>query len=130
MLCARFDQTLAKPCGACSSYAGVPVEYRTVSPVEQTTGLEKPETWCPGVPARIRVELAELGTRGQQALGHPRHKARFLAGRGNPALTKACLGKHPLFGGLSQMPFRVPSEDLEKDCRPGDTITGCRLLAR
>lgn len=40
-----------------------------------------------------------------QALGEPRQAARFLCGLTSPALTRAKLSRHPLFGALETRPF-------------------------
>lgn len=77
-------------------------------------------TWCrTGVarvlpPPRPRPELRaqldvatfrSLVAKHPEALGHPRQAARFLCGLSSPALSKAKLGGHKLFGVLAEYPF-------------------------
>ena len=104
LLCARFGQTLAEPCGSCSWCSGVSADSRTI---EQPSGPQQPGNSFSGLSAELRGELEELAGEYPQALGHPRQKARFLAGLSSPALTKAHLGKHPSFGKLGEVPFAV-----------------------
>jgi ATP-dependent DNA helicase RecQ len=46
-----------------------------------------------------------LASRHPEALGHPRQAARFLCGLSSPALSRAKLGHHKLFGALEDRPF-------------------------
>ena len=50
---------------------------------------------------------AWLTLRGPQpdALGEPRQQARFLCGLTSPALSRARLGRNPLFGALEFLRF-------------------------
>ncbi|MEW5928647.1 MAG: ATP-dependent DNA helicase RecQ [Gemmatimonadota bacterium] len=77
-------------------------------------------TWCetgratkfPQRPDRGPVERSidaaafrQLVRDNRTALGHPRQQARFLCGLSSPAITKAKLSKHPLFGSLEDRGF-------------------------
>jgi ATP-dependent DNA helicase RecQ len=91
-LLAHFGEEGAPPCGHC--------------------------TWCetrraavfpaPPPPPPIRVDAGELRTLRQahpDVLGAPRQQARFLCGLTSPAVSRARLGRHPLFGALEDHPF-------------------------
>ncbi len=60
----------------------------------------------PPLPAGLDVS-ALAGLRGEhpQALGEPRQRARFLCGLTSPALTRAKLSRHALFGALEARRF-------------------------
>jgi len=92
-LCAHFGETLTGPCGHCTWCVdgGQPVELLEPSPVS----IGESE-WSRAVQARR--ESADV-------LGEPRAFARFLIGLTSPRLTRARLGRHPLFGSLAHVPF-------------------------
>jgi ATP-dependent DNA helicase RecQ len=50
-------------------------------------------------------ELRQLRAAAPAALAQPRQRARFLCGLSSPALTRAKLSRHPLFGVLDRQPF-------------------------
>ena len=119
VLCARFGQTLTEPCGACSSCAGVAPDARRVGPSggpgKESNGHDHRSRIPAGatsVSLDVERQVEELAGEYPRALGHPRQKARFLAGLTSPALTKARLAKHPLFGSRSQTCFQVLCDDL------------------
>jgi ATP-dependent DNA helicase RecQ len=66
------------------------------------TPVRLPPTPAPGpVAAHVdRTALTELARAHLDALSHPRQRARFLCGLTSPAITRAKLGRHPLFGSL------------------------------
>jgi ATP-dependent DNA helicase RecQ len=47
-----------------------------------------------------------LASKHRDALGQPRQRARWLVGLTSPALTRAKLTRHPLFGALGGRSFR------------------------
>ena len=49
--------------------------------------------------------LVSLRAERRPSLVAPRQEARFLCGLSSPATTRARLGRHPLFGGLADVPF-------------------------
>jgi len=60
----------------------------------------------PALPAGLDVAAISALIRDQSsALGGARQVARFLAGLGSPALTRARLTRHPLFGAAEDRPF-------------------------
>jgi ATP-dependent DNA helicase RecQ len=92
-LVGHFGEVREQPCGHCSYCLGGP----------QQLGEPPPR---PPLPAG--VDQAALGLlRGEHpgALGTPRQVARLLCGLGSPALTRARLTRHPLYGSLEERPF-------------------------
>ncbi len=90
----HFGESLDAPCGHCSwcldgqqQHAGAP--RRTVS-IDDAT-------WTNATALRT----------GQHAalFAEPRTLARFLCGVGSPALSRARMQRHPLFGALAQVSF-------------------------
>ena len=58
------------------------------------------------MPAGLDVAtFRALAAKHPEALGHPRQAARFLCGLSSPALSRAKLGHHKLFGALEDWPF-------------------------
>jgi len=90
-LSAHFGETLSKPCGQCS--------------------------WCERGPASINAgpgpavsdeqlrQIALLRAEHGALFEDHRALARLLVGVSSPALSRARLGKHPLFGCLAEVPF-------------------------
>jgi ATP-dependent DNA helicase RecQ len=88
---AHFGETLAHDCGHCSACLGEsqPLPHRAAQTIE------------PELTARLAPLLKSAG----KALGNARSLTRFLCGCSSPALTRARLGKHALFGELCDVPF-------------------------
>jgi ATP-dependent DNA helicase RecQ len=59
----------------------------------------------PPVSEVVGAAVAELRAAHPEALAEPRQAARFLCGLSSPALTKAKLTRHPLFGSQEERPF-------------------------
>jgi ATP-dependent DNA helicase RecQ len=89
-----FGETRARPCGHCTHcLTGRP-----------QTLPEAPAR--PALPARLDVAAIRALCGAQpEALGSPRQLARFLCGMSSPALGRARLGRHPLFGAVEDRPF-------------------------
>jgi ATP-dependent DNA helicase RecQ len=96
-----FGEKRSEPCGHCTGCAtGAP---RHLPPPRAVESL----------PAGLDVEAFEaLREECPQALGDPRQAARFLCGLTSPALTRARLSRHELFGAL-------------EDRRFGEVLTWC-----
>jgi ATP-dependent DNA helicase RecQ len=92
-----FGETLAGPCGHCTScHADGPVKERTVP-----SGPP-----LPPIPKRLDLPaFFALRAEYPSALGEPRQQARFLCGLNSPALSSARLSRHHLFGALEHYPF-------------------------
>ncbi len=58
--------------------------------------------------------LERLREAHPNSLGEPRQAARFLCGLTSPALTRAKLSRHPLFGALEDRSFREVLEWCER----------------
>jgi ATP-dependent DNA helicase RecQ len=93
-LLAYFGEAREEPCGHCTfCETGAPTRFPRrpePGPVERTIDA-----------AAFRALVRE----NPAALGHPRQQARFLCGLSSPALTKAKLSRHPLFGALEERGF-------------------------
>jgi ATP-dependent DNA helicase RecQ len=93
-LVAHFGQQRERPCGHCTF-------CRTG--VAQVLPPARPRA---ALPARLDVTaFRALVARHREALGHPRQAARFLCGLSSPAVSRAKLGGHKLFGALEEWPF-------------------------
>jgi ATP-dependent DNA helicase RecQ len=93
-LVAHFGETRDAPCGHCTHCRTG--EARVLPPVH------------PRPDPREQLDVSTfraLAAKHQDALGHPRQAARFLCGLGSPALSKAKLPGHKLFGALTEWPF-------------------------
>ncbi|MBK9655734.1 MAG: RecQ family ATP-dependent DNA helicase [Rhodanobacteraceae bacterium] len=90
-LSAHFGETLAHDCGNCSACLGEsqPLPQRTARTIED----------------ELATRLAPLLKSAGKTLGNPRSLTRFLCGCSSPALTRARLAKHALFGVLYEVPF-------------------------
>ncbi len=88
-----FGEVRPAPCGHCSFCRS----GRQALPASRQT---------PPLPAGLDVvAFQELRKKHPGALGHPRQAARFLCGLTSPALTRAKLARHALFGALEDRPF-------------------------
>ena len=89
-----FGEQRAQPCGHCTFCL---------------TGLagKLPQSLTPApFPAGLAVDdFVSLRTTHPEALGNPRQAARFLCGLSSPALTKAKLSRHELFGTFEERRF-------------------------
>ncbi len=54
--------------------------------------------------------IQDLRSQYPRALGHPRQLARFLCGMTSPAITKAKLSRHTLFGVWEDRMFKLVLE--------------------
>ena len=89
-----FGEVRPLPCGHCSFC----LSGRQVLPVARPT---------PPLPSGLDlVAFQVLREKHLDALGHPRQAARFLCGLTSPALTRAKVTRHALFGALEDRPFR------------------------
>jgi ATP-dependent DNA helicase RecQ len=89
-----FGEERGEPCGHCS--------YCLTG---QAAELPAPAAPAP-LAGRIDVrEWQQLRDSHPEALGHPRQAARFLCGLTSPAVTRARLSRHPLFGKLEDCRF-------------------------
>jgi ATP-dependent DNA helicase RecQ len=94
MLVGYFGETRAEPCGHCS--------YCTA---QQAQRLPPPRQWPP-LPAGIDLAaLRQVRGAHPRALRAPRQLARFLCGLASPALTRAKLTRHALFGIMEHRRF-------------------------
>ncbi|MHA7634676.1 RecQ family ATP-dependent DNA helicase [Corallococcus sp. M7] len=93
-LVAHFGEQREAPCGHCTfCRTGV---ARVLPPPHPRPDL------------REQLDVAtfqSLVAKHPDALGHPRQAARFLCGLSSPALSKAKLSGHKLFGVLAEYPF-------------------------
>ncbi|HEX2190010.1 MAG TPA: RecQ family zinc-binding domain-containing protein, partial [Longimicrobiaceae bacterium] len=93
-LLAYFGEARDEPCGHCTwCETGAPTRFPPRperGPVERAVDV---------------AALRRLAEENPAALGHPRQQARFLCGLSSPALTKAKLSRHPLFGALEERGF-------------------------
>jgi ATP-dependent DNA helicase RecQ len=93
-LLAHFGEERAEPCGHC-----------TYCETGQATVFPAPP---PAVPIERRVDAGEVRRvrdTAPEALGAPRQLARFLCGLTSPAVSRARMGRHPLFGALEEHRF-------------------------
>lgn len=91
-LLTHFGEAMAADCGHCGRCLGGgpgPVPTRQFREIGVTE----------------REMLVSLRAERRPSLVAPRQEARFLCGLSSPATTRARLGRHPLFGGLADVPF-------------------------
>ncbi len=99
VLTTYFGEERAEPCGHCTF-----CRTRRISVLPPVREL-------PPLPARLDLEAwRQLCDANAESLALPRQRARFLCGLSSPALGKARLSRHPLFGIFVERPF---SEVLE-----------------
>jgi ATP-dependent DNA helicase RecQ len=95
---AHFAEPLPKPCGHCSWCLGgqkpIVVPPRRVPPIGE-------DVWRRAVALRQKEG---------KILADPRPFTRFLCGISSPALSRAKLTSHPLFGVLDAVPFQTVLE--------------------
>ena len=100
-LCEHFDSPLETPCGHCSWCNN----ERAVTLPERTVRSVTPDVW--GQATGLRMEHPNV-------MSHPVVLTRFLCGVTSPAISRAKLGSHPLFGKLSRVPFQEVLEQLQR----------------
>ncbi|HEU0055070.1 MAG TPA: C-terminal helicase domain-containing protein, partial [Longimicrobium sp.] len=93
-LLAHFGEHRQAPCGNCT--------FCETGEAAVFPPLPAPRPVDESVNAR---EFRALRAENREALGEPRQQARFLCGLTSPALTKARLGRHPLFGAVEDRRF-------------------------
>jgi ATP-dependent DNA helicase RecQ len=106
-LVGHFGEARKEPCGHCTyCVTGRP---QTLFPLPEESLL----------PAGLDVEtFRQLRVASPEALSQPRQAARFLCGLTSPALTRAKLSRHALFGALEQRRFRNVMDWCACDYRP------------
>jgi len=100
-LCQHFGETLAGACGHCSW---------CLSRQTKTTLPPRP---TPEIDAAVFRRAAALRREHPDVLDDTIALTRLLCGVSSPALSRAKLSSHPLFGALSYVPFDVVRERLE-----------------
>ncbi|MGI8908822.1 MAG: RecQ family ATP-dependent DNA helicase [Candidatus Sumerlaeaceae bacterium] len=93
-LCKYFGEERTEPCGHCTFCQG---GKAVIVPEPRRTGNSPADA--------DRVALGELERANPGALSHSRQVARFMCGISSPAIARARLGKHPLFGKYDHLPF-------------------------
>ena len=99
-LLAHFGEEREHDCGHCSVCLGEP-------PQPVANGMSS------GVVFDAEA-VGELRRKHPQALGSARQVARFLCGLTSPQLTASKLGKHALFGSLSELRFQAVGHAAEQ----------------
>ncbi|ABF88111.1 ATP-dependent DNA helicase, RecQ family [Myxococcus xanthus DK 1622] len=93
-LVAHFGQRREQPCGHCT--------FCRTGAAQVLPAVRQ----RPALPAGLDAAgFRALAAKHPESLGHPRQAARFLCGLSSPALTRAKLGGHKLFGALEGWPF-------------------------
>jgi ATP-dependent DNA helicase RecQ len=93
-LVGHFGEVRERPCGHCT-HCLTGERQRLPDPPAR-----------PALPAGLDVAaVSALGEEHPQALGEPRQVARFLCGLSSPRLSRARLGRHPLYGALEDRRF-------------------------
>jgi ATP-dependent DNA helicase RecQ len=93
-LLAHFGEERAEPCGHC-----------TWCETRRATVFPAPPAPAP-IERRVNAGEVRAVRDGQpDALGAPRQLARFLCGLTSPAVSRARMGRHPLFGALEDHRF-------------------------
>ena len=95
-LARHFGEERDRPCGHCSyCETGHAANLPPPRAVDIVPADFPQSTW------------AALRAQHPDALGQPRQAARFLCGLSSPALTRAKLGRHALFGSLEEIRFQT-----------------------
>ena len=100
-LCERFDRALEKDCGHCSY-------CETKSPVV----VAKPKQ--NSVPDGVLKSAVALQQSNREVLATPADVTRVLCGLSSPAISKAKLTKHDLFGSCSEIGFASVRDQLQR----------------
>jgi ATP-dependent DNA helicase RecQ len=93
LLCRHFGEELGRDCGHCTWCAN---RGRPVQLLEPAVTSISDEAW---------QEATEARQVYGEVLAEPRAFARFLTGLTSPRLSRARVGKDPLFGSLAHVPF-------------------------
>jgi ATP-dependent DNA helicase RecQ len=94
-LVAHFGEIREEACGHCT-YCRTGVAQ-----------IMPPPTKATSIPGTLDVDaLRDLRAKHSAAIGEPRQAARFLCGLTSPAISRARLGRHALFGALEDAHFR------------------------
>lgn len=93
MLCGHFGEPLARDCGHCTWCLS---NHKPAAPLPRREAAIDEGVWRQAV---------SLQSQHANALSEPRALARFLCGVSSPALTRAKLASHALFGSLAAVPF-------------------------
>ncbi len=101
-LCARFDKPLEQPCGHCGW-----CESKAAAKLHKRTDLS--------LPPAMAEKITALRTEHGKVLNTDLAVCRLLCGLSTPALSKARLQKHPLFGIAEHIPFNTVLESIKKD---------------
>jgi ATP-dependent DNA helicase RecQ len=96
-----FGEDLTADCGHCARCAGDTPSAVPTTPARRPGDREA---------AMVRSLRAER----HAALATPRQMARFLCGLSSPLTARARLGKHEMFGALSDAPFREVMSFVER----------------
>ena len=107
-LCAYFGEVRPEPCGHCTwCLSGRAAKlFAPAAEVRPPGGIDE-------------RELEALRLAHPAALGDPRQTARFLCGLSSPALTRAKISRHRLFGALENARFPAVLEWCEGLDAPG-----------
>ena len=96
-----FGQPMSEPCGTCTHCLG-------------QGPLEIPEPNFQPLSDHLKQQVQQLVGQQQFVLSSPRAVARFMCGMTSPALTRAKLSKHALFGCGSEIPFGELLQEAEQ----------------
>jgi len=99
-LCERFDQALEKDCGHCGY-------------CESKTAVELKALKKNSVPDNIIADARALQSEKPQLLATATDLARVLCGLSSPAISKARLAKHELFGSCAEISFATVLSQLK-----------------
>ena len=91
LLSTHFGEAMSEPCGCCSWCERGAAVIPTPEP--------------PQVDDAMMSQITELQRSHPEVFSDPRALARFLVGVSSPAVSKARLSKHLLFGAMAEVPF-------------------------